>query len=149
MFAQARKEDSLAKIADRTVVSIGQLLTDNIQAIKSLDKPLTGLRLRICNPDPATISQNGRSVGSAPPRAAAPKALKSATPESSAAAKPPPSAPAAKVAAPSDAAAAAAGSDGAGGTAAAGAADPAADPVPSPAADPAVPDSSATEAEGE
>uniref|UniRef100_A0A383WI10 Peptidase C1A papain C-terminal domain-containing protein n=1 Tax=Tetradesmus obliquus TaxID=3088 RepID=A0A383WI10_TETOB len=144
---RARKEDSLAKIADRTVVSIGQLLTDNIQAIKSLDKPLTGLRLRICNPDPATISQNGRSVGSAPPRAAAPKALKSATPESSVAAKPPPPAPAAKVAAPSDAAAAAAGSDGAGGTAAAGAADPAADPVPSPAADPAVPDPSATEAE--
>ncbi|KAF6256525.1 hypothetical protein COO60DRAFT_1657649 [Scenedesmus sp. NREL 46B-D3] len=104
---RARREDSLAKIADRAVVSIGQLLADNIQVIRNLDKPLTGLRLRICDPDPATISLAGGKPVAAPrgtlgtASAAAPEAAAAVTPLAD-------SASAATAAAPGAAAAAAA-----------------------------------------
>jgi hypothetical protein len=144
-ISQARKEDSLAKIADRTVVSIGQLLSDNIQVIRSLDKPLSGLRLRICNPDPATISQGGRTVGmpSTTPRTARGAAPEVSSSGATTVAKPPQgqgSASAAKVAAPEPQ-----------GDAAAAAADAASplDGVQSQSPEPEEPDVSATEAEGE
>lgn len=54
------------KIADRTVVNIGQLLFDNLQVIRDLNKPLTGVRLRICNPDPASVVLPGSKGGIKP-----------------------------------------------------------------------------------
>jgi hypothetical protein len=50
---QASSDDYLSKIADTTVVNLGQLLLDNINVVRNLDKPLTGrpaeqLFLAIC-----------------------------------------------------------------------------------------------------
>lgn len=49
----------MAQIADRAVVNLGQLLFDNINVIQDLNKPLNGVRLRICNPDPASVKLPG------------------------------------------------------------------------------------------
>lgn len=53
---KARSDDFLGRIADSAVVNLGTLLQDNLQTVRNLDKPLTGLRLRLCNPDPASVS---------------------------------------------------------------------------------------------
>lgn len=57
---EAQKGDTLNKIADRAVVNLGQLLYDNVRVIRDLNKPLTGVRLRICNPDPVSVRLPGR-----------------------------------------------------------------------------------------
>jgi hypothetical protein len=52
---RGRRDDYMSKVADRAVVPIGTLLADNTGVVRALDKPLTGIRLRMCNPDPAAI----------------------------------------------------------------------------------------------
>jgi hypothetical protein len=46
---QVRPMESFASVAERTGMSVGQLIQDNLQGVKNLDQNLpVGRRLRIC-----------------------------------------------------------------------------------------------------
>ena len=49
---QARRGDYVSKVAWGARIQVEDFLYDNVDIIRDLDKPLEGLKLRLCNPFP-------------------------------------------------------------------------------------------------
>jgi len=69
----ARMGDYVSGIALRARIPVEDFLYDNVDIIRDLDKPLEGLKLRVCNPSPgyitvgSTLGRTGEPLGLQPP----------------------------------------------------------------------------------